>query len=79
MSERQPIETAPDDVIEAVIKAHIHNLVLNGTLTVNKPGNPRDISRYLQSAEFMRYKQGAHMEAAKQILLPEPPEKKYDI
>lgn len=57
----------PNDTIEAVIKAHVHELVINGTLTVNKPGNPRDISRYLQSAKFMRYKQGVHTETARQM------------
>ena len=74
MTDTQPIKPAPKDAIEDVTKAHIHQLVINGTITVNKPGNPRDISKYLQSIEFMRYKQGVHMEAARQMLLPEPPE-----
>lgn len=69
----------PNDVIEAIIRTHIHRLVINGIITVNKPSNPRDISRYLQSGEFMRYQQEVRMEVAGQMLLPEPPEKKYNI
>jgi len=72
MTPSMAIETATD----AVIKAHVHNLILNGTLTVNEPINPRDISRYLESAKFMKYTHSIHSMAVKMMSLPAPePEK----
>lgn len=53
------------EIIDKVTEAHIDRLILDGTITVNKVGNPRDISIYLRSAKFSQFQACLHMTLAK--------------
>ena len=52
------------DWIEEATTAHIHTLVMNGTITVNKPNTGRDIKDYLRSGKFLQFQFHLHRHAA---------------
>ena len=57
-----------DEAIEKATQAHIHTLIMNGTVTVNKPNTGRDIKDYLQSGKFLQFQSSLHYHAAKELL-----------
>ena len=40
------------------VKAHIDRLILDGSVVIGQPNNPRDLKKYLQSGEFAKYQTG---------------------
>jgi len=53
-----------DEVIEKATNAHIDTLIMNGTVTVNKPNTGRDIKDYLRSGKFLQFQASLHYHAA---------------